>query len=567
MRRRIWKWIGGMVLGGLAIGWSGQFNDAGAMPPYPDSERKSPSMAAAVERYDQLRQTFAWRGIDQPGGGLAAGTQLAGDFKMLAICVKFSDHASSVAATAFDTLIFAQQTGSVRDYYREISYNTFSIISVTLPSTIGWRTAPSNYSYYVNNNYGFGSYPQNAQKLVEDIVDQIDPLVNFADYDNDGNGYVDGLVVVHSGSGAEFSGLTTDIWSHKWGIIPRQKDGVFISNYTIQPEYWITPGDITIGVYVHEIGHLFGLPDLYDLDNSSKGIGRWSLMSNGSWNGTRGNSPAHPDAWCLSELGFCTPTVVNDQMNGASLPAIETTPLIYRLWPDGGGTSQYFLIENRQKTGYDAALPSAGLLVWHIDDTQNSNSNEWYPGHTATGHFWVALEQADGLWQLEKNISYGDNGDPFPGSTNNTTFSSASTPSSDDYSGTATYVTITNISPSGPTMTCDFQVGLGTGIDDGDNDEAAAAVPSSPLINYPNPFNPATTIAYSLSRSSAIELDIYDILGRHVTRLAEGQQDAGKHSVTWNGTDRDGGPVASGVYFARLTSETNSTVHKMVLVR
>ena len=566
MRRRIWIVTGGLILAGLGIVASGGFDNAGAMPPYPGIETRSPSAAAAVARYEQSRRTFAERGIDQPGGGLAAGAQLAGDFKMLAICVRFNDHASSVPAADFDELVFAQQAGSVWDFYREISYNTFSIIAVDLPSALGWRTAPSNYSYYVNNNYGFGSYPQNAQKLVEDIVDQIDPLVDFSDYDNDSNGYVDGLVVVHSGTGAELSGSTSDIWSHKWGIIPRQKDGVFISSYTIHPELWSAAGDITIGVYAHELGHVFGLPDLYDLDNSSRGIGRWSLMANGSWNGSFGSSPAHPDAWCRNKLGFCTPTVVNDQMTAANVPAIEDTPLVYRLWPDGGGTSEYFLLENRQKTGYDAFLPAAGILVWHIDETQTSNSNEWYPGHTSSGHYWVALEQADGLWNLEQNTSYGDTGDPFPGSSGKTTFSAASTPSSDEYSGTATYVTVTNISASGPTMACDFQVGLGTGIVD-DDKEALAAVPSAPLISYPNPFNPSTTVNYSISQSGAIELDIYDILGRHVTRLAEGQRDAGAHVVTWNGTDDNGAPVASGVYFARLNSETQSTVHKMVLVR
>ena len=130
----------------------------------------------------------------------------------------------------------------------------------------------------MNNAYGLGAYPNNTQKLCEDLVDLVDPLVDFSDYDNDNNGYVDGLVLIHPGRGAEFSGSTSDIWSHKWGISPRNRDGVNIMNYSIQPEYWNAPGDITIGVYAHEIGHLFGLPDLYDTDNSSKGIGKWSTI-------------------------------------------------------------------------------------------------------------------------------------------------------------------------------------------------------------------------------------------------------------------------------------------------
>lgn len=568
MRRKISVIACCLVAGILAIVACGQFDEASAMPPYPGLAQQSPAMAASVAKYEELRQSFAARGIDQPGGsGLAAGAQLSGNFNMLAICVKFTDHNSSVPASDFDDLIFASSGSSVRIYYEEVSYGTFSIVSVDLPSDLGWQTAPHLYSYYVNNNYGFGSYPNNSQKLVEDLADMLDPVVDFSQFDNDGNGYVDGLIVVHSGTGAEFSGSTSDVWSHKWGIIPRQKDGVYISNYSIQPEFWITPGDITIGVYAHETGHVFGLPDLYDLDGSSRGLGKWSLMANGSWNGSLGNSPAHFDAWCLSELGWCTPTIVGDQMSGASLPAIETTPLIYRLWPSGGGTNEYFLIENRQRTGYDASLPSAGMLIWHIDESQASNSNEWYPGHTSSGHYWVALEQADSLYQLEKNTSYGDAGDPFPGSTNKTVFSAASKPNSDAYDGTHTYVTVTNISPSGATMTCDFQVGLGTGVGDGDDEDIASTLPTNPLISYPNPFNPSTVISYSLKASGPVRLDVYNILGQHMTTLADGTQEAGVHSINWNGTNNTGSPVASGIYFARLTTGSLSMTHKMVLVR
>ena len=116
-------------------------------------------------------------------------------------------------------------------------------------------------------------------------------------------------MIIHSGPGAEFTGNVNDIWSHKWGITPQSRDGVLISSYAIMPEYWSTPGDITIGVFAHELGHVFGLPDLYDRDGSSRGVGRWSLMATGAWNGSLGNSPAHLDAWCKVQLGFVTPIV------------------------------------------------------------------------------------------------------------------------------------------------------------------------------------------------------------------------------------------------------------------
>ncbi|MFQ5608077.1 MAG: M6 family metalloprotease domain-containing protein, partial [Candidatus Zixiibacteriota bacterium] len=235
----------------------------------------------------------------RPALAPGSGPQLAPTtiFRALAVLVDFSDNVKSVNAQFFDTLLFTAQSGTVRDYYSEISYGQLDMVSVNLPSSLGWQRAPQTYAYYVNGQNGTGAYPNNSQKLTEDVVDLIDPLVDFSQYDNDGNGTVDVLVIVHSGSGAEFTGSANDIWSHKWAISPRLKDGVTISDYTVQPEFWINPGDMTIGVYAHELGHGFGLPDLYDTDNSSWGLGRWSLMASGSWNGPTsfGESPAHPD--------------------------------------------------------------------------------------------------------------------------------------------------------------------------------------------------------------------------------------------------------------------------------
>jgi hypothetical protein len=286
-------------------------------------------------------------------------------------------------------------------------------------------------------------------------------------------------------------------------------------------------------------------------------------MATGAWNGTLGNSPAYMDAWCRTQLGFVTPTNVTSNTSGVSIPAIETTPTIFRLWADGTMGNEYFLLENRQKTGYDAQLPSSGLLIWHIDDTKGSNSAEWYPGHTSSGNYWVALEQSDNLYQLEQNSSYGDNGDPYPGSGNHTTFSAATTPNSNAYSGAPTYVTVTNISPSSATMTCDFNVSIIADVNNGEDWQSGAHAVN--LTNSPNPFNPSTTLRFS-SDGGPVTLAIFDILGRHVNTLFNGNADPGIHQVTWNGDDASGRPLASGVYFGRLASAKGVKVHKMVLL-
>ncbi|MBD3257082.1 M6 family metalloprotease domain-containing protein, partial [candidate division GN15 bacterium] len=472
-------------------------------------------------------------------------------FKVLALLVDFSDNQAAVAPAFYDSLVFGSGTGTIADYLSEISYGQVDLITDDLPSTIGWTRAPQPYSYYVNGEQGMGGYPQNSQKLVEDLVDAVDGQVDFSNYDNDGDGYVDVLLVIHAGSGAELTGSPDDIWSHKWAIPSRQKDGVRVSSFTVQPEFWVSPGDMTIGVYAHELCHGFGLPDLYDTDYSSKGVGAWCLMSFGAWNGNRGDSPSHPSAWCRIAMGFASPQQVQQNVSQEAIVAVETQPDIYRL--DLTAT-EYYLVENRQRTGYDAALPGDGLLIWHVDDAKGGNTTEWYPGQPASNHFLVALEQADNDFALEHNIGYGDGSDPFPGSTDNRTFDSASAPAATSYSSDSLFVGITNISSSATTMYADLRVDTSSIITGHDGEPKPPLPVSFELAqNYPNPFNPSTTIQFDLDESAEIKLTVYNSLGQKVRTLVEGTYPAGITDVVWDATDKDGQSVASGVYLYRMT--------------
>jgi len=391
--------------------------------------------------------------------------QPQGTWNALAILVEFTDNASQVGATYFDTLLFGGGNGTLNDYYNAVSYGTLDIVTVNLPSSIGWCTMPQTYDYYVDAQFGTGgTYPHNARRLAEDAVWVADPLVDFSQYDNDGDGWVDTVFVIHAGQGAESTGDPNDIWSHSWATLNDPVvDGVTVNSYTTESEYWSSPPDMTVGVFAHELGHVFGLPDLYDTDDSSEGVGRWSLMGSGCWNGTMGDSPAFLDPRARAELEFLTPIVVSSNMSGVSIPAAESSQTVYRLWTNGGTGSEYFLVENRQQTGYDIGLPGAGLLIWHIDENKSHNTaecdqlNNWLCG---TNHYKVALEQADGLWDLEHNTDRGDTGDPYPGSTNNRSFTFSSTPNSSSYASSSdTYVGVTHISSSGSTMTADLHVG------------------------------------------------------------------------------------------------------------
>ncbi len=246
----------------------------------------------------------------------------------------------------------------------------------------------------------------------------------------------------------------------------------------------------TMGVFAHEYGHALGLPDLYDTDNSSAGIGDWSLMAGGSWNGviTSGDRPAHLDAWSKFFLGWVTPAPVSGVLTGESILQAATNADVYQLLNGTPTSGEYFLVENRQLAGFDKGLPGDGLLIWHIDGdrisdamiTNTVNNNECYPGGPScvSGHFGVALAQADDQWDLERGTNRGDSGDPYasPGSTS---FTDSTSPNSSLYSGVPSDVNITGISASGAVMTADLAWGTCTDNDgDGYGNPGSAGCPN-----------------------------------------------------------------------------------------
>jgi hypothetical protein len=228
------------------------------------------------------------------------------------------------------------------------------------------------------------------------------------------------------------------------------------------------PGNTaTIGIMVHELGHDLGLPDLYDIDGSSEGVGSWSLMATGSWNqvSRAGDSPAHMDPWSKYFLGWINPTLVTTTLNSESISRSATSPDIYQLLPGTPLSGEYFLVENRQRVNYDSGLPGAGLLIWHIDTAKKrndnrDNTNECYPNgpSCSANHYLVALVQGDNAFDLEKGNNRGDGGDPWPGTSTKTTFDSGSNPNSNLYNGSSAGVSISAIGPSGTVMTATLSV-------------------------------------------------------------------------------------------------------------
>ena len=218
-----------------------------------------------------------------------------------------------------------------------------------------------------------------------------------------------------------------------------------------------------IGVFAHEFGHILGLPDLYDRDSNngnSEGLGDWCLMASGSWSGWAGDTPAHMSIWCKTQLGWVSPTTLFQDEVDYIIPQINTNPFGIKIWEDDYNSSRYFLIENRQPVGFDSDINGAGLLIYHIDENKRYGPNRWSSGlvNDDSDHKLVDLEEADGLDNLDLDDNREDNGDPFPGVTNNVIFDDYSYPNSSRYTGEATGISVFNISSSNSNMVADFKV-------------------------------------------------------------------------------------------------------------
>lgn len=411
--------------------------------------------------FDRPAAPRAW--FKSPGSASAAGD--TGGMHIPVILVDFSDqtwpdHGSTLDRAHFESLLFSEATyptGSMRDYYLENSYGRFSLTG----QVSGWHRLSRTYASYVNGRRGVGNYPNNARALVEDAVrraDAADPNLDWRQFDNDGpdgipssgddDGTVDGLLVVHAGPGFEETSNPNDIHSHFWNVVDPAVivDGVRVFQYSICPQ------DGRIGVFSHEFGHNLGLPDLYETDESatSSVVGVWSIMSFGAWLSAdgmpfgleAGTRPAHFDAWSKTAIGFLDPQNLTDNAADHLFQPVENEPDIVRLWTNGVGSPQYFLIENRAPRGFDEGLPFAsnligGLLIWHIDEDRATNDDVSHPR--------VALEQADGRMDIEASRppgEFGDSSDPY---SLGGVFAFATNPSSRDYTGADTQVRVDGI--------------------------------------------------------------------------------------------------------------------------
>ena len=351
----------------------------------------------------------------------------------LALLVDFADNKGTRPAADFQKLLFdPANPNSLTSYYKQLSGGKLEVSGEAL----GYVRAPKPYSFYTAGESGTGpNFPQNTPGLLVDALTTFCTSDNLKRFDTDGDGFVDGIFLIHAGGGAEAEPDPVKrkdmIWSHKW-TLPQAfvNQGVKVYAYSTEPE------DGKVGVFSHEFGHVLGLPDLYDTSYRSEGVGDWCLMGGGSWGGG-GSKPTRMSCWCLSKLGWIKP--ISAKSAKYVLDTLEKDAKdCLRVWTGGKSGSEYFMLENRQATGRDSALPGSGLAVWHIDEARSDNTNPLA--------YKVGLEQADGKRDLELAKNGGDADDLFPGGLKKASFNDNTTPSSHAHDGTSTGVALSGIS-------------------------------------------------------------------------------------------------------------------------
>ncbi len=420
--------------------------------------------ARRVQRNRRLRELGILPGIMDASA--TGGFRVEGVHRIPVLAGKFANTgADPYAPSALQAQLFdgPNPTGTVTQFYDEISYGYITLTGDVIGNgSDGLIQVSQNDTYYEGPSTptkcnGLCGSAKTGEYLKE-LLDAADPNVDFGQYDNDGpdgvpnsgddDGYVDFVAFVQPEKGGECGG-TNNIWSHRWVYDgwwgapyttndPSANGGsIKVSDYTIQPLVSCNGSSlIEIGVYAHESGHAFGLPDLYDTDGSSEGIGNWGLMSAGSYggDGVHPATPSHMCAWSKEQLGWVDPVVLCGGGSGLTLPAVEDTNVVYRIYPHGLIDTEYFLLENRVRTGFDTYLPTSGIAIWHIDNDQPGNQDET--------HKQVDLEEADGLAQLDQGTNRGDAGDLYPGSSGNPLFADNTNPDARDYLGAATGLSV-----------------------------------------------------------------------------------------------------------------------------
>jgi len=369
--------------------------------------------------------------------------------KNLLILANFSDTQNTYTQADFSSLMNQENyngTGSFRDFFLE---NSDGLLDITTTVSI-WVTLPNTHDYYgPESKWGEFAYDAVQAAFLAGV--------DFSEFDNDADGEVDGVAIVHQGPGQEVTSNTTDIWSHSWrlaaagySVQERTFNDVVVNSYTAQPEQYGSGGNMTtIGVICHEFGHNLGAPDYYDVDYVSngayRGTGNWDLMAGGSYNGNpSGSQPAHVNAYEKNVLGWNIMQTISSPQN-VVLESSLSAGQVLRINTTTEG--EFFLLENKQLAGFDAYLPGEGLLIYHVDEN-HINANR--ASNT------INIGEHQGLYPKAAGGIINSASCTFPGTTGLNMFTDATDPNALNWAGNTTNQSITGISLEGSNVQFDF---------------------------------------------------------------------------------------------------------------
>lgn len=382
--------------------------------------------------------------------------------------------------------------GSARDYYTASSGGKFcGEFDVYGPVEL-----PNTQAYYGGNSaWGIDA---RASQMIIDAVEALDDEIDYKDYDLDGDAFIDNVFVFFAGIGEAQGGGADSVWPHQSNIgmsIRYRYDGVFLNRYACTSELRENGQTDGIGTFCHEFGHVLGVPDLYNTENSSVNYtpGDYSTMDNGCYLGNSKQPPTF-SAYERNALGWMGDNLV--EITGpasCTLEHILTSNKAYLINTDN--EDEFFLFENRQKTGWDQLIPGNGMLVWHIDYDKTVWSQNIANNNPSHQH--IDIVEANGNTGSSSWITRRY---PFPGTNGVKSFTFGGKPSFQSWSGQDLGLPITNIKETDGVITFD--------VAGGGNDPAS-------IVDITTPTDIAFTVAgRELSVKAEGTITVTDLMGR-----------------------------------------------------
>lgn len=390
------------------------------------TERLAKANQRRAERASR-RNAAITRGVGEASPGLI------GKKKGLVILMEFQDvkfmteNAHEVINNYFNKegLNDYGMTASVKDFFKAQSYGQFELDF----DVVGPYTTSQKMAYYGAPENG--AHDKNPDAMIQEACQKADKEVDFKDYDWDGDGEVNQVFVIYAGYGENYGADENTIWPHESHIYLANGaklilDDTEIGTYACSCELQGTQGTTLagIGTPCHEFSHCLGLPDFYNTadQNASYGMGRWDVMDAGSYNDS-GNTPAGYTSYERMFAGWLIPTELKDMTRVTDMKPLTEAPEAYILYNEGN-KNEYYLLENRQNIGFDAALRGHGLLVLHVDYDKEFWINNRVNANKS--HQRLTIIPAD-----NKLSASNEPGDPFPGTGGVTELTNYTTPAAE----------------------------------------------------------------------------------------------------------------------------------------